>query len=389
MTMAAVVDSFQVRVKNALNGQYKPCMRRSLQAVALYEADRSLKHLYPQLRPFQKKHALYATAVDLLSTLDFLTENHEQEIMFRTNASKDLLTPQLAWRKMKMAAREIKQTILPKAKEVMETDASNKGKSHEEFCELLLQTMFEEKRGSGVPHPPMWEFNHNHLFTIYRVYYRGIEVDPELYSPKPNRMVTVPVKKHVNVPIPEVGASVPPALAKANGKVRGKGGQKRREMLKELEDHPAIAKANGKVRGKGGLAKQKRREMLKELQDHPAIAKANGKVRGKGGLAKQKRRAMLKEIKLHTDLLNEFEGVIPKEALLERKMALCNALLSTPPPRQWAIVARGGKQQMKKAQVAHGAPELKVIALPTKEEDWEKVADEINETAPVKEGSQM
>ena len=44
----------------------------------------SLTHWYPQLRLFQKKWVLFATAVKLLRTLDFLNYNQRKEIMFRT-----------------------------------------------------------------------------------------------------------------------------------------------------------------------------------------------------------------------------------------------------------------------------------------------------------------
>lgn len=286
-------DSFQIRVRNAVKGTYQTSMRRSLQSVALYEADRCLKHRYPQLRPFQKKYALFATAVDLLSTLDFLNDYHRQEIMFRTNASKEPLAPDLAWRRMKLITREIKQTIIPKAEELI-ANGDNKDKSHEEFCELLLQKMYEENNESDKPHPPMWEFNHNNVFSVYRIFYCGVDIDPNLFPPKPPRMVGVPLRK------PDTFRLVP-----------------------NIVDASSI----------------------------PLASMAIGSGRG-GDVSEEERRAMLKEVKDHTELLKEFEGVIPEEELIKRKRALYAALPPVPPPSVAAGVVGGGKKEKKKAKTA-------------------------------------
>lgn len=59
--------------------------------------DHSLKDQYSSLKPFQRKWALVATAVELLKSLDFLNDYQRQEIMFRTGTSKEQLPPVLAW----------------------------------------------------------------------------------------------------------------------------------------------------------------------------------------------------------------------------------------------------------------------------------------------------
>jgi hypothetical protein len=61
--------------------------------------------------------------------------------MFRTNASKEQLPPDLAWKRMKLITREVNQTILPKAKALIEQD-NNSEKSHDEICDMLLQSMY-------------------------------------------------------------------------------------------------------------------------------------------------------------------------------------------------------------------------------------------------------
>jgi len=306
MPIMPTKDSFQVRVKNAVKGNYHPSMRRSLQSIALYEADRclTLTHRYPQLRPFQKKWALFATAVELLRTLDFLNYYQRQEIMFRTNASKEPLAPDLAWRRMKLITREINSTILPKAKELIEND-DNSEKTHEEICTLLLQSMYEESNENSKPHPPMWEFNHNNVFSVYRVYYRGVAVDPKIFPALPPKVVEVPLRKPANFRF------VPNNVAGCGD---------------DVPSIPSIPLANMSI--------------------------SPGKGWNNGEISEEERRAMLKEVKDHTELLKEFEGIIPDEELVKRKRALYLALPPVPPPAGPAGPAGGGKKQKKKAKVA-------------------------------------
>ena len=102
----------------------------------------SLKDRYSSLKPFHRKYALLATAIDLLETLDFLNDSARHDIMLRDNASKEQLAPVQAWRRMKLINKEIDENILPKAKELLEEDEGNQGKSHGAMCEMLLQIMY-------------------------------------------------------------------------------------------------------------------------------------------------------------------------------------------------------------------------------------------------------
>lgn len=324
------VDSFQIRVKNAVKGSYQSSMRRSIQSLALYEADRCLTDRYPSLRPFQRKHALLTTTVDLLKTLDFLNEYHRQEVMFRTNASKEALAPDLAWRRMKLISREVNQTILPKAKELIEND-ENSGKSHDEICAMLLQTMYEESTENSKPHPPTWEWNHNNVFTVYRVYFRGLALDTNIFPAIPPRVVAVPAKKPANAQQaprqPEEGGGYASTINFSNMTLSPKG-------------------------------------------------------RTSGELSVEERRAMLKEVKDHVELLKDFEGIIPAEELAKRKRALYAALPPVPPPAGGG--SGGATKQKKKAKVSASGG---VAAAPTKpaateDEDWEKVGADDKEEEP-------
>jgi len=347
--MDTTKDSFQFRVRNAVNGIYQPSMRRSIQSIALYEADRCLTYRYPQLRPFQKKWALFATAVELLRTLDFLNHYQRQEIMFRTNASKEPLAPDLAWRRMKLITREINSTIIPKAKELIALP-ENKDKSHDEICKQLLQCMYEESQKESdeknKPHPPMWEFNHNNVFTVYRIYYRGLGLDPNIFPSIPPKVVEVPLRKPAN-------------LRQAANRAAGGG-----------DGAPTLNLANMTINAGFG--------------------------RSQPEVSEEERRAMLKEVKDHTELLKEFEGIVSEEELAQRKRALYAALPPVPPPFNPAVNSTGGgRKHKKKARVsavpvpvpaippaadvtkAEAAATTPAATKPTamEEEDWEKVTD--------------
>ena len=58
---------------------------------------------------------------------------------------------------MKVVSREIASTILPKAQELLGELGGN-AISHNDFCDLLLQRMYEESTGKSTPHHKMFEF---------------------------------------------------------------------------------------------------------------------------------------------------------------------------------------------------------------------------------------
>merc|ERR1719223_218929 len=167
---------------------------------------------------------------------------------------------------------------------------------------MLLQYMYEHSTENTKPHPPMWEYNHNNAFTVYRVYYRGLNLDENIFDPEPPRIVDVPRKK-------------PEDWGTRDGET----------VLTLTSDVHTI-----------------------DI-----------------GLSVEERRAMLKEVKDHTELLKDFEGVIPDEEIAERKRALYAALPPVPPP---AGGVRRPKQQNKK--------KARVQALKAMEEEngWERLA---------------
>jgi len=283
----STTDSFKARVYSAIKGKYEPYMRRSLQSVALYEANRCLEARYSQLRPFQKKYALFATAVELLKSLDYLTFVQRQAILFRTKSSREPLEPNLAWNRMKPIAREIGTSILTAGyREVIESD-ENKDKSHDEICDLLLQKMYDESKENDEtdkPHHKEWEYSHSNLFLVYRIYYKGVDLDPDIFAAVPPTMVSVPLKKPADFRLSAsyAGINLPPAVELSD--------EDRRAMLKEVKDHTELLASFVGVIPDEELLKRKKR-LYAALPQVPLPA-TGGEVAG----GKQKKKKKAKEV---------------------------------------------------------------------------------------------
>lgn len=72
-------------------------------------------------------------------------------------------------------------------------------------------------------------------------------------------------------------------------------------------------------------------------------------------LSAEERRAMLKEVIDHTELLREFEGIIPDDELVSRKRALYAALPPVPPPfkKQKGAAQAGEDETGSEADFSH------------------------------------
>lgn len=297
--------TFASKLMELLGGKYSPAMRRSVQTVVLYEANRCLKDRYSSLRPFQRKIALYDTASDIINTLGFIPPYHRIEIMFRTASGKVPLSPDLAWRRMKLIDREIQKTIIPKIRPFLDAD-----KSHKECCDDFIQSQYETVSGvKGKKHPVVWEYSHLNIFLAYRMFYSGEDVDPDLppaRDPNPNRVV--PNKKPaVYPPDPTMGSG------RGGSDYDSDGSHHLRSYADEI-----TGGGSGKKRGRKGK---------------------------RGELDADGRRAMLKEVRDHLEILREFEGVIPADELNKRKREL---FMSLPP-------APTGKGKKKGAAAAAAA----------------------------------
>mmetsp|Transcript_15955 Transcript_15955/g.22843 ORF Transcript_15955/g.22843 Transcript_15955/m.22843 type:complete len:156 (+) Transcript_15955:306-773(+) len=128
---------FSDRLAAAVGGRYDPAMRRSVQTVLMYEANRIVQEKYDTLRPFQRKSILFDTCTDLLNSLHFIPEYLRGEILFRTVTGKVPLSPELVWRRMKVIDKEISKSILSAI-----TPFLKEGKSHDDVCEDFIQHQY-------------------------------------------------------------------------------------------------------------------------------------------------------------------------------------------------------------------------------------------------------
>ena len=290
--------TFQTRLKSLMRGSYLPNMRRSVQTVVLYEADRCLKPQYSLLRPFQRKIALHDAAADLAQTLDWIPGGHKSEVMFRTATGKKPLSPDLAWRRMKLIDREIAKTIIPGVRPFM-----GPGVTHEQACDAYIQSQFNliskskvdndgDDNGKQTPVPSTWEYSHIHVFLAYRMYYDGEAIATDLPPPiDPNPSRKVPKNKPKDYPSFSVASGALPSVDGGDGNVSD-----------ELQAYA------------GQLA---------------SSSPARGGNRGTGQIDDGTRRAMLKEVKDHLDVIKQLEGIMPAAEAEQRKRALYAAM---PPP---------------------------------------------------------
>lgn len=271
--MSDAPATFQTRLKNIMNGTYNPSMRRSVQTIVLYEADRCLKSVYKQLRPFQRKIALYDCAADLVNTLDWIPAGHAMEVMYRTASGKTPLSPDLAWRRMKIIDREIAKTIIPGVKPFICPELT-----HQQACDAYIESQYQSiaqpKDEAVRPVPELWEYSHISIFLAYRMYYDGEAIATDLPPPiDPNPKRKVPKEKPEAYPLPPLVPGVFPPLPAGDGYVSD-------ELVSGSPDDDT-------------------------------------------------RRAMLKEVKDHMDVIKQLEGIMPPAEAQQRKRALYAAM---PPP---------------------------------------------------------
>lgn len=305
--------TFPSRLQKALQDQpYNNSMRRSVQTAILYEANRVHEGAYSTMKPFQRKIAMFETCKDILSTLTFIPVYHRIEVLFRTATGKTPLTPELAWRRMKLIDREISQAILPKFTELWNQDGGNK--SHDYVCDRFLQLEFEESKGGQTPgkqYGPNWEFTHSNIFLTFRMFYNGPMIDttvPKAIDPNPNREIPDVKPDYMETPNGQPQMN-PRKLPRLSGDVDMLGlDSSRKRGLDDSDDDEDGAEAAGLAAGNMSM------------------------LRGRAfsEYAIKRRRALLGEVKDHLDVLNDFKGVIPDRDIAKRKRELYMSLPPAP-----------------------------------------------------------
>ena len=91
---------------------------------------------FPSMRPFERKIALITTAIDLIYTLDFLTEEQKAGIVTLTvkNDTKPCIVKIVNANRDKL----IREQFLPDIEKLLSEE-----KSHEEICDELVQMKYE------------------------------------------------------------------------------------------------------------------------------------------------------------------------------------------------------------------------------------------------------
>eukprot|EP00542_Grammatophora_oceanica_P011753 CAMPEP_0194046498 /NCGR_PEP_ID=MMETSP0009_2-20130614/21305_1 /TAXON_ID=210454 /ORGANISM="Grammatophora oceanica, Strain CCMP 410" /LENGTH=388 /DNA_ID=CAMNT_0038691813 /DNA_START=251 /DNA_END=1417 /DNA_ORIENTATION=+ len=321
------------------DGQYKNFMRRSLQAVVLYETQRCCKDRLPALRPFQRKIAFFDMAKALVCTLGsddtFLTSEQQAQILWRNNASQELMDENNCWNRRKMILQEM-ENINKDMKELMQA-----GRTQEEALKEYLQQKFTRKQeevssnGAGTDDktkkndaattpPPRFFYNHNHVLPCYALYYmNGAPNEEGLPAPSPPKTLLVTPKKPINLVV---------KIKKKNNKNGNGVDQKMAKLaLNALDEDEVMVDKDD-----GNEDKEGEEEDWDVVGEAPPLAKHGaaglgpcnkmGKMGGKGFRPLQRRMMVLQSIKFHMDLLKDFEGVVPQEELDERKRELYTRL---------------------------------------------------------------
>lgn len=341
MNTMTTSNSFASRLEDALKlwGQFKPSMNRSFLILALFEAKRCLLPRFPSMRPFERNIALIATTMDLIYTLDFLSAEQKAGIVSLT--VKNDTKPCIAKITFANRGKQIQEAILPGIEELLSEE-----KTHDEICDEFLQKKYQEKTGETGARPPLWEFRNIPSFLVYRVYYRKLEIDQDIFVPVAPREVNVPVDRPGTVwqyairnwsPMDESydKASYTDLTAKHNGN--------------------SIARDSGANKADG--------------KECPKM-NGNKTVEGKGALKvnHKKRLELLMEIKIRLELLKELEGIFPEKRMARETKILFSAL----PPALAASEVKNRQAAIMEAQLRMDLLKKMKTVIPPK-----KIANEM------------
>ena len=289
--------------------------------LVLFESNRILLPRYPEMRPFQRKIALLTTALDLVHSLDFLTESQKAKLVSiaRKEDSKPMIA-KMAFGRAQHLGEEVNAKILADVKELLGSDVS-----HEEICEAFLQGKYEEITDkTGEQRPIFWEFNRMPIFAIYRVFYRGLEMDPGIFPAVAPRIVDVPPKRPEDLCEYVLRNWTPvDSIVKPDAEMN-------------IDDNAASPKNPRTIKHCGrkqGFRKARCVEMLDDssavFEEEKPMANKMGRAEKQGPKAHRPRLQLLMELKMRMEILKEMEGCIPEKRTKKEMMLLLRAL---PPP---------------------------------------------------------
>eukprot|EP00538_Stauroneis_constricta_P009014 CAMPEP_0119550724 /NCGR_PEP_ID=MMETSP1352-20130426/4187_1 /TAXON_ID=265584 /ORGANISM="Stauroneis constricta, Strain CCMP1120" /LENGTH=381 /DNA_ID=CAMNT_0007596669 /DNA_START=97 /DNA_END=1242 /DNA_ORIENTATION=- len=363
------METFFTRLKDAIGDRgYESVMRRAVQTVMLKEAHRCLADKLRTLRPFQRKLAFHDQCLALLESTDFILPRHKEEILWRTGTSKETMSADIAWKRMKSIDKELEklaEKILP---------FSDGTKTHEETCSAFIQSQYELLSGKKSPYPTGWEYAHNNMILCYRMYYCNGVLDTNFPPPILVREIVVPAEKpekdsppfylsmrnNNERPDPESDDALNQAVIAA---VAAQPPPPTRVVALPTVQSPAELSTDARIAAEALLhppqtvvatsslppppppptpaqqqppaaaAMHTPRQPQQQQNHHDATDSDIAAIIAASDVG-ESRRALLQEVREHLDLLKEFEGVISDEEMKKRKHALFMALPDTPPPRK-------------------------------------------------------
>ncbi|KAL7470038.1 hypothetical protein ACHAXS_010282 [Conticribra weissflogii] len=367
-------DSFGARVKSALlkGGSFKQLMTRPLMLLAVFEANRILScnatsaknDKAKTMRPFQRKIALLSIAIDLVYSLDFLSEDEKLEIIGKTRKqgnkvdSKPVLA-KLAFHRGDTLQKEVEAKFLPMMEEFTNECGQDGMQSHEALCNAFCQNKFEKMSGKSGERPKFWELRRMPLFAVYRVYYRGLQVDENIFpavAPREIQMKDLPSKRpndmsaYVFGSWAPVGSDVKPfAPVEAAAAVQDEAMEDEKGVANAAPS-PKVCRAKSNIRRDQQCPRKNKNRCVvaspiaavDNLDSNEKIAPASAAVASSkprankvlvvnklipnGGIAKNVQ--ILLQIKTRMLLLKELEaeGVLPKQRIQREKRILLRAL---------------------------------------------------------------
>mmetsp|Transcript_5550 Transcript_5550/g.6448 ORF Transcript_5550/g.6448 Transcript_5550/m.6448 type:complete len:301 (-) Transcript_5550:116-1018(-) len=283
--------TWEARLNAVFGAQgYENCMRRSLQTIILYEANRCISGALSSLRPFQRKLAYVDMANALLNSVEGLLSHQRAEVLWRTGTSKEPMNAETAWKRRKLLNKELENIraavspLLP-------------NRTHDQAIDAYIQVQFETVTGNTGTVPSNWQHAHNNAIMCYRLYYRGDQLDTNFPAPRPPKEIYVATEKPITV--------LSTLLAPATGSIHLVNGSIPNSMIAHRS--------------------------LDEQGDGKNRLEPGDNIIDRDEVNSESRRLLLQEVRQHLDLLKEFEGVIPEDDLSRRKRELFMAMPPAPP----------------------------------------------------------
>lgn len=340
--------SFSSRLLKAIKS-YNPAKRRPIQSCILYEAERSVR-AETSTNYMKHKFALHKRAFEILNSLTWIPQAARDDVMVRTMTKKLLLTPEICYKRLRQVILDVDKKIVPEIMQIYDTN-----KTHDENCDLYLQKTYEEKSGTNGPKPRHFEYKYDFNFLLYRMFYKGRQVNPDLplpfahaYALAANGVIMVnqgngqPARGAAVSRLPMASTTNHTAatnmmmanhstMAAAVANAQKHSRTFRNEMSVPVttraspDRYPQAAAAIG-----GDVGAENENDDDDYENSDMGDERSAKRVKTEQELSAEERRALLEEVRGHLEILKQFEGIIPEEDLIARKAELFKVLPKIP-----------------------------------------------------------